>query len=196
MKNLTLGIIFLLFTTILVGQNSKENLKNDFNDYLTLILNEEIEKSMDYLIDDFFKIIPKEQLIVLMKQIYNNPSYEFKLTTPKILSIGDIETINDKSYSILTYSSLMNMKFNSDSENETTDDKNARLNLIRNSLVSTFGVENVKLDDETDFFEILATKSVCSLSENGIDNWKFITVEEKQKSLLEQFIPKEIMEKI
>jgi hypothetical protein len=195
MKIKLLSVLFL-FTSSIFSQIPEENLRKEFNTYINLTINQDFEKSMDYVVEDFFEIFPKEQMVSLMKQIYNNPSMEIKLEKPTILEVDKIEKINEKYYSILTYSNLMKMKLKSEDENESDEDKKMRIGLIKVSLFKKFGAENVDYNEKTDFFEIKVTKKVCSVSKNGNDIWKFVTIEKEQKYILEKFIPKEILEKI
>ena len=60
----------ILFLLILVpnltfgqtSENYQENINKDFVEYNDLILKQEFEKSMDYLLPEFFEIIPKNHL--------------------------------------------------------------------------------------------------------------------------------------
>ena len=135
-------------------------------------------------------------MIDLMRQLYNNPMMEFKLENPKIIKIDSILKIKEKHYSILTYSNLMSMKINPEDTNESSENKKMRIGLLKASFYKSFGAENVNYDDETDFFKINVVKNVCSVSKNGVDTWKFVTLEEDQRYILEKFIPKEIFERI
>jgi hypothetical protein len=188
-------ILFLTISTIGIAQDYKNELKKEFNDYLSTIVNMEFEKSMEYIIPEFFEIIPKSQMIKVMKQAFNNPSMEIEITNPKIIEVKDKKEIENKYYSLLTYSNQMNMKIEGEDE-ETEDEKTTRINLTKLSLENTFGSENVEYNKETDFFQIQSQKDVYGISNNGENNWKFLVVEKKQKMILEKLLPKELSEKI
>lgn len=188
-------ILFLTISTIGIAQDYKNELKNEFNDYLSTIVNMEFEKSMEYIVPEFFEIIPKSQMIKVMTMTFNNPDMEFEIKNPKILKVNDKKEIEKKYYSLLTYSNQMNMKIKGE-EGETKDEKTTRINLTKLSLESTFGSENVIYDEKTDFFEIQSQKDVYGISESGEKNWKFLVIEKKQKMILEKLLPKELSEKI
>jgi hypothetical protein len=188
-------ILFLTISTIGIAQDYKNELKKEFNDYLSTIVNMEFEKSMEYIIPEFFEIIPKSQMIKVMKQAFNNPGMEIEIKNPKIIEVKDKKEIENKYYSLLTYSNQMNMKIDGEDE-ETEDEKTTRINLTKLSLESTFGSENVEYNKETEFFEIQSQKDVYGISKNGENNWKFLVVEKKQKMILEKLLPKELSEKI
>ncbi|WP_149025854.1 hypothetical protein [Polaribacter sp. BM10] len=188
-------ILFLTISAIGIAQDYKNELKKEFNDYLSTIVNMEFEKSMEYIVPEFFEIIPKSQMIKVMKMTFNNPDMEFEIKNPKILKVNDKKEIEKKYYSLLTYSNQMNMKIKGE-EGETKDEKTTRINLTKLSLESTFGSENVVYNEKTDFFEIQSQKDVYGISENGEKNWKFLVIEKKQKMILEKLLPKELSEKI
>ncbi|AQS93137.1 hypothetical protein BXQ17_03170 [Polaribacter sp. BM10] len=185
----------MTISAIGIAQDYKNELKKEFNDYLSTIVNMEFEKSMEYIVPEFFEIIPKSQMIKVMKMTFNNPDMEFEIKNPKILKVNDKKEIEKKYYSLLTYSNQMNMKIKGE-EGETKDEKTTRINLTKLSLESTFGSENVVYNEKTDFFEIQSQKDVYGISENGEKNWKFLVIEKKQKMILEKLLPKELSEKI
>jgi hypothetical protein len=195
LKQKLFTILFLTISTIGIAQDYKNELKKEFNDYLSTIVNMEFEKSMEYIVPEFFEIIPKSQMIKVMKQAFNNPGIEIEITNPKIIEVKDKKGIENKYYSLLTYSNQMNMKIDGEAE-ETKDEKTTRINLTKLSLESTFGSGNVEYNEKTDFFQIQSQKDVYGISENGENNWKFLVIEKKQKMILEKLLPKELSEKI
>ena len=194
-KQIIFSVLFLIISSTGNAQDYKKTIEIEFNEYLNSIVNKNFAKSMNYVIPEFFEIIPKSQMIKLMEQTFNNPSMEFELKNPKILSINDAQKIEEKFYSLLSYSNQMNMKILNEGE-ETEDEKKMRIGLTQLSFEKNFGSENVKYNKETDFFEILVEKQVYTISKDGKTNWKFLVIEKKQKVLLEKLLPKELVDKI
>ncbi|SFB55176.1 hypothetical protein [Algoriphagus aquimarinus] len=192
-KNL-LTAILLTICSLGFAQDYKQNIAGEFTEYLNSIVNMEFEKSMGYITPEFFEIVPKAQMIQLMEQTFNNPAMEFEIKNPKILAIDVVQNIEDKYYSLLTYSNQMDIKMKS--EEETEDEKKMRLNLLKVSFEQTFGIDNVKYNEETEFFEIQSQKEVYAISINGETDWKFLVIEKNQKVILEKILPKELSEKI
>ena len=195
LKQTLFTILFLTISAIGIAQDYKDELKKEFKDYLGTIVNMEFEKSMEYIIPEFFEIIPKSQMIKIMKQAFNNPGIEIEIINPKIIEVKDKKEIENKYYSLLTYSNQMNMKIEVEDE-ETEGEKTTRINLTKLSLESTFGSKNVEYNEETEFYQIQSQKDVYGISKNGENNWKFLVVEKKQKMILEKLLPKELSEKI
>lgn len=202
MKNLqmkVLLILLMLVSNLTFGQTDetfKENLNKDFIEYNDLILNQEFEKSMDYMLPEFFEIIPKNQMILLMQQIYNNPDLEFQADKPKDIVYGELNKIEERYYSEITYSYDIKMKFNNLEESEDEEQNDLNKNLLKLTLEKTFGSGNVIFNQETEFYEIHSIKNAFGVSQNGMTDWKFVVIEPKQKFILEKILPKELTEKI
>src|SRR5690554_6720833 len=202
MKNPQMKRIFtlLIFVSNLTfgqtNENYQENLNKDFVEYNDLILKQEFEKSMEYMLPDFFEIIPKNQMIMLMKQVYNNPDLEFKMDKPKNITYGEPKKIEEQYYSEITYSYDIQMKFKNIEESDDEEQNGLTRNLTKLQLEKTFGSGNVKFNKETEFYEIHSVKNAFGISENGTSDWKFVVVEPKQKFILEKILPKELTEKI
>lgn len=203
-----IAITLFIVSNISYAQDYKVEIKKEFGDYLDLILVQDFEKSMDYVIEDVFEIVPKESMISLMETTFNTPGLELSLEKANIISVGDAEIVEEKYYAMLEYSNIMKMKF-TEEENETEDEetetqteeeiakeKKITNALIRVSLAKSFGDENVKFNEKTETYEIFAQKQAYAVSKNGKDNWKFIVVEKNQKAFLEMILPKAITDKI
>ncbi len=192
-------ILMILVSNLTFGQtseNHQENLNKDFIEYNDLILKQEFEKSMDYMLPEFFEIIPKNQMILLMKQVYNNPDLEFKADEPKDIKYGEPKKIEEKYYSEITYTYDIKMKFNNVEESKDEEQNKLNKNLMKLTLEKTFGTGNVNFNEETEFYEIHSIKNAFGIYENGKSDWKFVVVEPKQKFILEKILPKELTEKL
>ena len=191
--------LLILVSNLTFSQTSKnyyENLNRDFVEYNDLILSQEFEKSMDYMLPEFFEIIPKNQMVLLMKQVYNNPDLEFKMDKPKNISYGEPRKIEEKYYSEIAYTYLIKMRFKNIEDSEDKEQDKLTRNLTKLRLEQTFGSGNVKFNQETEFYEINSTKNAFGISENGTSDWKFVVIEPKQKFTLEKILPKELTENL
>ncbi len=197
MKKLLVLLIFVSNLTFgQTSENFKENLNKDFIEYNDLILNQKFEKATDFMLPEFFEIIPKNLMIMLMEQVYNNPDLEFKADKPKDITYGVPIKIEDKYYSEITYSYDIKMKFNNIEESDDEEQNELNRNLMKLSLEKPFGSGNVKYNEETEYYEIHSIKIAYGISENGTSDWKFVVVESKQKMILEKILPKELTEKL
>lgn len=195
MNKKLLTVLLLGIGVIGFAQDYKKEIETEFMEYVNLLVDMEFEKSMDYILPEFFEIIPKSQMIVLMEQTFNNPSIEIELKNPRIIKTDDSQKIDGKYYSLLTYSNQMNIKILGDEE-ETEDDKKVRINLTKVSFENTFGSDHVIYNEETGFFEIQTEKDVYAISDNGEADWKFLTLEKTQKAILEKLLPEKLTKKL
>ena len=197
MKIRLLTILLLAVSTVAFSQDYKKEIEKQFLEYNNLIVKRDFEKSMDFAPEEFFKIIPKDQMILVMEKTFNNPEMEFELKEPEISEITESQKIEDKFYSLVNYSSLMNMKFkNNDQKEETDTEHKLRMNMIKLSFEKTFGSENVKYDEKTEVFEVNAQKQAYAISKNGKTDWKFLVIEKKQRFILDKLLPRQLAEKI
>ena len=193
-KQITVFLL-LLTSSSAFAQDYKNNIDTDFTDYVNLLINQDFEKSMDYIPEAFFDILPKETLIAVLKKTFNNHDMQIELKDPKILKIQDVRKIEGKYYSELTYSNIMNMKMIGE-EDESEEDKELRISLTKRAFEKTFDKNNVSYDEETEFFSIYVVKDVYAISNNGETEWKFLTIEKNQKEVLKTILPKKLWNKL
>ena len=172
-------------------QKAIDSIKLDFTNYLSLIENKDFETAVEYMLPDFFELVPKEQIVKAMVETFNNPKMAFEIYDSEILTVSDIEKVEEKFYSKLRYSSFMTIKVIRDYE-PTEESKN----LTKGLFETTFGADNVSYDGKKDKFVVYVEKDVVAISENGATLWKFLVIEEEQRSILKNFIPKEILDSI
>lgn len=198
MKNIILGFSCLLYVSTGFSQDYKRVILSEFDEYFEAISSGNYDRSMDFIVDELFDIVPREQMVVLMESTFNDPSIEFELDKAKNVEISKAKKVNNKYYSFLTYTNLIKMKFLEDegAEEESAEEKKTRINLMKLSFENTFGVGNVKYNEATDFFEINASKKALAISSNKKKNWKFLVIEENQKAIFERILPAKIFKKL
>ena len=114
-KNIYLILVFLLFSCSTTNKSGnikyKDVIKSDFTQYLNLLINQEFEKSTEYILEDFFEIIPKRTMIDILENNFNNPDFKTEFDNPKIIKIKDAEFIDNKYYSVISYSLITKINF-------------------------------------------------------------------------------------
>jgi hypothetical protein len=176
----------------LKNSDAKAEIKSEFIAYYDLIVNREFAKAMEYIVPEFFEIMPKEEMIGAMEQLFNDPKFSFELRPPEIKEVTKVVKEEGKWYAKLRYSNWMNMKIAGEA-NETADEKADRIAMLLGIFKTNFGPDNVIYNEETGFFEIFSIKEAIAVSKNGKSDWKFITIEENQKLLIEKIIPAKVL---
>lgn len=185
LRSVVLWLAFLCAGNI-HAQAYKDSVRLQFLRYTDLLIKKDFRKSTDYMNADSLKIFPKEQLVVIMEKTYNNPQISFSIEHPTILSIADNKLISGKNYVRLQYSNYLKLHFASHPE------KKPDTAATKKALETQFGQDNVKYDGKTDTYRILVIKNAIADSKDKL-RWTFVIVEEKQKPILEKFIPKELL---
>ena len=185
---LRLFIVFVsfAFSTTLSAQAYKDSIQAQFLRYTNLLIKKDFAKSTEYINPGFFQIIPKPQLIAVLEKAYNNPVLDFNIENPVIVSIGDSKVINGDTFVKMQYSNFLKMHFKSN------DGKVQDTAATKAALINQFGQNNVSYDTATDIYKIFVVKDVIANTTDK-QNWTFVVVEEKQKPILEKFIPKELL---
>lgn len=180
MKKLII-ILFFIFSALGFSQEYSKEVQSQFLDYTNLIINKDFEKAIDrYGNEDFLKLIPKNQLLAAMDQIFNSKEMEFKTYQPTNFVVEDkVFKKNGQSYLKLDYSQRVDMKFNS---------KELKKEQLLPVLQKEFGADNVSYNEKTSYYEINTRKTAVANSSDE-KKWKFTVLEKNQLGLLSQFIP-------
>lgn len=183
------GFLFVLigFAKNLTAQAYKDSVKAQFIRYTNLLIQKEFAKSVEYMNPEIFKIFPKEQMLTIIEKTYNNPLMTFNIEDPVIISTGNEKKVNAHHFVKLRYSNYLTLHYNKD--NGRTPDTAA----IKSVLQKQFGQQNVQYNAAADSYRVFSIKEVIANSAD-LRNWTFIVVEERQKPLLEKFIPREVLE--
>lgn len=179
-------LLSILLAGPVLGQSYKDSLQAQFMRYTNLLVTKQFGASADFINPNFFKLVPKAQLITLIEKTYNNPAIQFSIENPQVISVGDIQEFGGERYVKLQYSNIMKMHFNA-AEGKVQDTAATKA-----ALMKQFGQSHVTYHASTDIYEIFVTKNVIANSRDN-QHWTFVVVEERQKSLLEKFIPKELL---
>ncbi len=191
-------LFFLLLTCSslqLFAQDYKTAVETQFMHYTHALMQKDFKAALEYMNDDFFTFVSKEQMLLVMDKVYNSPEIEFKILNPQVLNVDTLYIIDGIYYVMLRYSNDLEMKFLDNSKIQDSMAKAEENSLTLKALQQEFGENNVKHVNEKDLFSIYSAKSVIANSRD-LKSWKFIVVEEKQIPLLEKFIPKEILERV
>ncbi|MGB3466659.1 MAG: hypothetical protein WBA74_15365 [Cyclobacteriaceae bacterium] len=193
---ISLTIVLLIAATFsVVAQSAKENIREGFIAQATAMKDKDFEKSIEYTADELFNLVPKEQMLTVITATFNNPNLEIVSTVPKIVSIADVEKINEKYYAIIVSEGIQKMRMYGDDMIALGLD-NATVASMKSSFDASFGEENVKFDDETKFFEVFVKQKAVAISKDGKTDWKYLTIEKSLYPMLAQLLPEEVIKKV
>jgi len=186
-------LFFLVLSISSFAQDYKENIRNRFTQYTKHLLDQDFDKSMDYLPEAIFTIVPRTQMVEIFEQVFNNKAVEMKMISFDIKEITNTRKIDSCYYVGIKYTSVISMKYISDTTS-SSDSKANRISMTKAALANTFGSDNVKVDEVTETYTISPTKKSWAISKNGQDGWKFVNVDPKQRVLMEKILPKQLID--
>ncbi len=181
------SIVLLMFvcTANIYAQEYKDSIQAQFLRYTESLKNKDYIGSAEYINPNLFKIIPKARLVQAMENAYNNPQLEFDMKEAKIVSIDDSREIKGEHYAKFRYSNYLVIRY------KEQDDEERDVEEEMESFQSTFGEKNVTYDADADSYTVFVTKEVIANSKD-LRRWTFVVLEDRQKPMLEKFIPKEL----
>lgn len=172
------------------SQNTKyeKDIVRDFLVYFHLIQNREIGKALDYVNPRFFELVPLNEMQKLLESVFKMSGMEYKLGNPTFRKIGKVQNFNKINYVKIWYASPVEMRFVLQDTDEQT------VSAMIANFETQYGAGNVVFDKSTGFYKINAEKSAIASSEENMNNWKFITVDnEKMAAILSKIIPEEVL---
>lgn len=190
-RSLFILIIICVVHVHSFAQDYKKTAEQQFMQYTNLIIKKDFRAAAGFIIEDFYTLIPREQMIKAMESVFNMPEFDYQIDSAKVLEVGDARLIDSAHFLKLQYSNILRMKFGSDSSlSDSTAAENEFLTL---TLQSKFGESNVTYNKVSGYYSILSVKDVIAKSKNLTD-WKFIVLEEDKMPFLKKILPKELLE--
>lgn len=167
-------------------QDSKKAITIAFNNYSQAMVNRDYHTMANYLTEEIFTYLKKDDYIKLMEQTFTSPEFNIAVTNPKVLAIADVKQINGKNYAVVNYANSLEIT------PKGTGSEVPSSIIVKKSLEEGFGVGNVTYDAKTGIYRVQMKSKLCAISANGT-NWKFIALEANLKPLLQKFMPAEII---
>lgn len=191
-----LAIVLIFACTFsVVAQNAEESIRKRFKEQATAMKEKDFAKSIEYTADVIFNLVPKEQMLNMMTMTFNNPQLEFISAVPDIMSIGEVEKVDNQYYVIFEAKGIQKMRvFGPDGTALGPDDPS--VSAMQANLEKSFGEGSVKFDEETKFFEVNVQQKYVTISPDGKTGWKFITIDKSLYGILDQLLPLEIAAKV
>jgi len=197
LKNIIFAFVILLAGCTATKNTSiqkSNSIEKDFMTYLEAIASKDFASGMEYLVPEFFDIFPKADMIKVMEETFNNPLMTFNVKNPVITDVSKIETLDDKFYSKMTYTQLLELSMGEEGE-ESAREKEVRIAEEKRFFNQSFGEDNVEYNEDTGFFLVKTKEDAIAVSKDGKSDWKFLVVQEKQMGILKELIPEDILKR-
>jgi len=133
--------IFALTSLTSLAQEYKTNIKQRFTEFNQYMVKGEFDKSMDYIPEAIFTIVPRSEMVKMFEQLLNNKDMEVKFIGFDIKEIAEVRKIDSCYYAKIKYRSAMTLKMKT-SETENADEKSTRLSMTKQAFANTFGSDH------------------------------------------------------
>lgn len=191
--------LFLTLTFMAVSsieaQDVKKNIEDDFVEMQSAIIKKDFEKSVGFMADEIFTVVPKDQMASILEMTFSNPQMEIVLSLPENINISEPQKEGDKYYAILSFPNIQKLRM-LDTSGLPLGKDNEMVKGMHENFVAVAGEENVSFDDETHFFTVTVNQKAVAISENGKDGWKYLNYDKTQAAVLGPLLPPAIVEKL
>ncbi len=190
MKSIFLSLIFLVFEVIGNAQQDT-SLVNRVNEMLKITELKDFEKVMDYTYPKLFAIVPREELITVMKNAYETDEFTIELDSARIDTIFPVFVINDTSYVKVKHSMLMKMKYKEPYDTADKESKEFMVSLMQQK----FGEGNARFDPIANSLNIFMIPDMVGIKTKS-SNWTFANLNEDNPAMLNMLFSKQVLNKL
>ena len=182
--------LFLCSTLISCSQNHEEEITIKFNEYGQTFIEKNYQKVIkEYMYEDYFRVFPKDSLLKMLNDTYNNNIYNVNIHEFKTTNVHDIQTIDGNNYAFLNYSFKSELAMN-----ENIVLKKELIEKVLNNADNLFGKNTAKYIESDSKFEINATRKALAIKKSNELTWKFLIVEKHYIPYLAEILPDSIIE--
>lgn len=182
--------LFLCSTLISCSQNHEEEITIKFNEYGQTFIKKNYQKAInEYMYEDYFTVFPKDSLLNMLNDTYNNNIYNVNIHEFKTTNVHDLQTIDGNSYVFLNYSFKSEFVIN-----KNIQLKKELIERVLNNADNLFGKNSAKYIESDGRFEINATRKALAIKKNNDRTWKFLIVEKHYIPYIKGILPDSIIE--
>lgn len=184
-------VILILFSPFVVAQEAtKEDCKEALISYFNDIATKDVDLTLDHLYPPMFDLVPRETMHQAMSQFYADTSVtaDFKDFIPG--NVSELMVIEDVHYALIEYDYTLYMKFAQHQEEESS----SAMTLATFNQV--YGEENVSFDEDDKSFLIKIHSQLYAILDPAYEKWTFLEKKDGMGPLLEQLLPKEVLDKL
>lgn len=170
----------------------KKEIEIEFQKYLDAIFKKDFVKSLEYIDEELFKHVPKEDMLKFFEDYYNDPELSVALQESAIINISNLKKIDSKKYSYVEYKLVLHLVLIKEDEESIEEFKERTID-IKSGFEEIFGTENFEYIEELDYFKVSSFEKAIAINKSNSITWKFIVYDEEELLLLNKIIPNELL---
>jgi len=187
MKKLSYLIIVLLVSVTGFSQTDT-SLTRRLKEYTRLSKELNFVELMEYMHPKLFDLAPKEQLIEIFRNVYDNEAMKITIEKLENRSISDPFTLNGVKYCKIDYHMVMNMKFKDDKLSDST-----AINTMVSNLQEGLPGKEVSYDANGKQFVVKGSDVIIAIKDNPQTPWLFLGYDGKNE-VVKKLFPEELIE--
>ena len=197
MKKIILTPIFVLLINFAFGQGLDE-LKNSFNNYIKLIEDKELTKTVDHIYPELFNITPKETILKSLNAAQNDTTKTINFHSSKADKYSTFINIDSIIYCFIEYSYKLDTKIDIEEDEESLSymSREEQIKLDLSIWKQKFGRRNVKYNKDDLSIKINANSVILGIYNPKFKSWKYLEAKPKFKRVYKGILPKIILKKI
>ena len=189
MKKLFLILAFL--ATSIGFSQTLQSLKADTQKMYEASYNMNYDEVTSFTYPKVFELIPKEKMLEILEQTFNNESMRVRLVTvdPKFV-YSEIQNIENKNVAIVNYNNAMRIIF----EQKMTEEEGTKmLENFKNSGNYTV----TKFEKERNAFYLEGPATMIAVADETTKNeWKFLNYEKGQSQMANEVLGESLISKL
>ncbi len=174
MKTKILFFAFFLFQTITILAQDMTSLKAEALKSYKASVNMNFDAIFETTYPKVFDIVSQDQMKAMFGQMMENEQFSIKLVEVEPgFSFGEIKKIEGKSFCMVTYNNVMNMKFK-----ELMENPESMIDIFKSSMEA----DKVTYDKVTNSFRIELRSTLIAVADDLTKNqWKFLNKDKENR---------------
>lgn len=176
-------VVFILFliSNLHVSAFSQKDtaLERRLQEFLRVNDRMELDRVLDYTYPKLFSIVPRKQMLNILKSTFDNEEMSIALDSLAIVNVFPVFKVENGYYAKVIYSMNMLMSFKEDpSDSLSAEDKSERDEFMLNHMAKEYGAGNVSIDPATGALKIKVVSPMVAIKDSYAKDWTFVNLKD------------------
>ena len=195
MKKFSILLSLLFVQFILLGQKDPV-LERRLAEFMQVNDEMDLSKVLDYTYPKLYTIVPRDQMLELLQNTFENENMSIHLDSLHINTIYPVFKLENGSYAKVIYSMNMLMALKNDKEDSLTPEKKKeRDDYMLSSLPEQYGAGNVNIDPVSGHLRIKMVSPMVAVKDDYAKQWCFVNFKENDP-ITNRLFSKEMLKKL
>lgn len=173
------------------AQKPDSSFRPRLDSFLQLNHLQDLDRVLDYTYPKLFTIVPREQMLGIMKSTFDNEEMTVRMDSLKLIKTWPMLSTAEGSFVKMEYSMIMRMLFKQKDSTDTPE----KMETVSSLLTMKYGAGNVRYDGLLNQIIILNKSPLLAIKDNHSPQWTFINYL-KDDPLIDLLLSKDIIDKL